>query len=136
MFQFNEDHLRITKPISINGLAPKIVDGKVITRVIHLPLHAEKGLNEQNKRLPDGLKMKIEKIPGYKPQPVVAAPDPAIAEMAKRIAELEAQNKQLSEKPAVETIVDESPLNLTVDMSESVQEKVEPKKLKNEKVPA
>lgn len=70
MFQFDQDHLRITKPISINGLSPKIVDGKVSSRIIHLPLNAEKGLKEQNTRLPDGLKMKIEKIPGYKPDPV------------------------------------------------------------------
>lgn len=70
MFQFDQDHLRITKPISINGLSPKIVDGKVVSRTIHLPLNAEKGLKEQNTRLPDGLKMSIEKIPGYKPKPM------------------------------------------------------------------
>lgn len=91
MFQFNEDHLRITKPISINGLAPKIVEGKVITRVIHLPLQAEKGLNEQNKRLPDGLKMKIEKIPGYKPQPVV---NNEVEQLKAQIAKLEAEKQK------------------------------------------
>lgn len=69
MFQFDQDHLRITKPISINGLSPKIVSGKVVSRTIHLPLNAEKGLKEQNSRLPDGLKMTIEKIPGYTPKP-------------------------------------------------------------------
>lgn len=86
---FTEDHLRITKPISLNGLSPKIVDGKVVSRVIHLPLGAERGLNEQNNRLPDGLKMKIEKIPGYNPKPA------EVANNNKEVEELKAEIERL-----------------------------------------
>lgn len=92
---FTEDHLRITKPISINGLSPKIVDGKVINRIIHLPLTAEKGLKEQNSRLPDGLKMDIKRIPGYTPLPA------EVVNNDKEIADLKAELEKLkSEKAA------------------------------------
>lgn len=65
MFQFDQPHLRVTKPITFNGVSPVIdhESGKVKSKIVHLPLAAEKGLLEQNNRLPDGLKMKIEKIP-------------------------------------------------------------------------
>lgn len=91
---FTEDHLRITKPISINGLSPKIVDGKVVNRVIHLPLTAEKGLKEQNSRLPDGLKMDIKKIPGYTPAPA------EIVNNDKEIEALKAELEQLKAEKA------------------------------------
>lgn len=95
---FNEDHLRITKPISINGLSPKIVDGKVINRVIHLPVTAERGLKEQNSRLPDGLKMKIEKIPGWTPTPAeVVNNDKEIEQLKAEIERLKA--KEATRKP-------------------------------------
>lgn len=89
---FNEDHLRVTKPISVNGLSPKIVDGKVINRIIHLPLGAERGLKEQNNRLPDGLKMSIERIPGYTPKP---------AEVVSNDKEMEALKAELAQLKAV-----------------------------------
>lgn len=78
MFQFDQPHLRVTKPITNNGVSPVIdqESGKVVTKVIHLPIYAEKGLIEQNNRLPDGLKMKIEKIPGYKPEIKIVPPAP------------------------------------------------------------
>lgn len=91
---FTEDHLRITKPISVNGLSPKIVDGKVINRVIHLPVTAERGLKEQNSRLPDGLKMKIEKISGYTPAPA------EVINNDKEIAALKAELEQLKAEKA------------------------------------
>lgn len=91
---FNEDHLRITKPISINGLSPKIVDGKVINRIIHLPVSAERGLKEQNTRLPEGLKMKIEKIPGYTPAPA------EVVNNNKEIEELKAELEKLKAEKA------------------------------------
>lgn len=94
MFSFNEDHLRITKPISINGVAPKIVDGKVVNRIIHLPLTAEKGLKESNSRLPEGLKMKIEKIPGYTPAPAVVETN------NKEMEDLKAELEQLRAEKA------------------------------------
>lgn len=65
MFQFDQAHLRVTKPLTNNGISP-VVDqetGRIKTKIVHLPLASEKGLLEQNNRLPDGLKMKIEKIP-------------------------------------------------------------------------
>lgn len=91
---FTEDHLRITKPISINGLSPKIVDGKVINRIIHLPLTAEAGLREQNSRLPDGLKMKIERINGYKPTQL------EVVNNNKEIDELKAELEKLKAEKA------------------------------------
>lgn len=95
---FNEDHLRITKPISINGLSPKIIDGKVVNRIIHLPLTAEKGLREQNSRLPDGLKMKIEKMPGYKPEAQPSETDSLRMQLAELLADKTRLEKELSEK--------------------------------------
>lgn len=95
---FNEDHLRITKPISINGMTPKIVDGKVVNRVIHLPLTAERGLKEENTRLPDGLKMKIERMPGYTAPQQPTESDSLKMQLAELIAQNERLQKELAEK--------------------------------------
>jgi hypothetical protein len=95
---FNEDHLRITKPISINGMTPKIVDGKVVNRIIHLPLGAESGLREENNRLPDGLKMKIEKMPGYTPPPQPSESDSLKIQLAELMAANAKLQKELTEK--------------------------------------
>lgn len=107
MVFFNEDHLRITKPISINGLSPKIVNDKVVSKIIHLPLTAEKGLREQNTRLPDGLKMKIEKIPGYTPTPAeVVNNDNEMALLRAELAQLKAEKaaKKPTGRPKKQTV--------------------------------
>lgn len=80
MFQFDQPHLRVTKPITFNGVSPVIdqESGKVKSKTVHLPLAAEKGLLEQNNRLPDGLKMKIEKIPAAPKQETKIIPPPPV----------------------------------------------------------
>lgn len=98
---FTEDHLRITKPISINGISPKIHEGKVVNRIIHLPLTAEKGLREQNTRLPDGMKMKIEKIPGYTPAPQPTEADSLRMQLAELLEEKNRLERELADKPKI-----------------------------------
>lgn len=91
----NEDHLRITKIRTVDGIMPVFgEDGKPAKKVIFAPntKDARKLFDDQNTRLPNQLKMTIEKFDGYRPEP---AGDPQVLEMQKRIAELEAQNKQL-----------------------------------------
>lgn len=94
---FNEDHLRITKPITLNGTSAKIVDGRVVTRIIHLPVTAERGLIEQNKRLPDGLKMKIERVQGYKPDPLHTEADSLRMQLAELMEEKTKLEEQLTQ---------------------------------------
>lgn len=60
---YSQDHIRVTKPLTSNGLNPQVDgDGKIRTKIIHLPLTAKKYLEKKNASLPDHLKMKIEVI--------------------------------------------------------------------------
>lgn len=72
---FNEDHLKITKPKTADGRTP-LIDPKTertVTKVIFAPSNpiTKKLFEEENTRLPNGLKMKIEHVKGYIPQPIV-----------------------------------------------------------------
>lgn len=96
----NIDHLRITKVRTTDGTTPVIgSDEKPVKKIIFAPAtkDAIKQFNDQNTRLPNQLKMKIEHVKGYTPQPIVQGPDPVIADMQRKIEELEAANKMLSD---------------------------------------
>lgn len=60
---FNEKHIRVSKPITSNGINPIIDDrGQIKYKVTHLPFTAKKHLDQRNAKLPSHLKMKIEVI--------------------------------------------------------------------------
>lgn len=102
----NEDHLRVTKVKTTDGVNPVYdSNNNVVKKIVELPLSAKKRIDEQNDLLPNQLKMKVEVIKAYNPPPVVtlpdpiaAVPDPQIAEMQNKINELEAQNSELKKK--------------------------------------
>lgn len=98
---FNEDHLQITKVRTNDGISPVIgEDGKVAKKIVFAPLNplSKKLLEEQNTRLPTSLKMKIDVIKAYKPEPVVDTSE--VDALKLQILELQAQNKQLKNTPA------------------------------------
>lgn len=105
---FNEDHLRITKVRTVNGTTPMTgVDERPIKKTIFAPLNKDtkKLFEDQNKRLPNNIKMKIEVVRAYKPEQI-AAPTPveiSILEQKNKdqealIEQLMEQNKKLQEK--------------------------------------
>lgn len=60
---YNEDHLRVTKPLTSDGMTPLVDDeDRIQKKIVHLPLSAKKILEQQNERLPKHLRMKIEVV--------------------------------------------------------------------------
>lgn len=99
MFFANEDHLRITKVRTADGLSPMIgEDEKPMKKIITAPLNPQtkKLFEEQNSRLPTSLKMKIEVVKGYKPEPVQQVAHPDNSELLKKLEDLEAKNAKLT----------------------------------------
>lgn len=96
MFFSNEDHLRVTKVRTVDGLQPLVVDDVIQKKVIHAPMSALKFLESQNQWLPNNLKMKIEKVKGYTPAPVQQPdPGPSVSDLQKQLDELKAENEKL-----------------------------------------
>lgn len=98
---FSEDHLRITKVRTLDGLSPVSgPDEKPLKKIIFAPLNKEskKLFEDQNTRLPTSLKMKIEVVPAYKPEPLPAQPLVNVSALEKEIAELKEQNRLLQEQ--------------------------------------
>lgn len=86
---FTEDHLRVQKPQTSNGINPVVgPDGKIAYKTVFLPITAKKFLEKKNAKLPEHLRTKIEVVPGYKPAQVV---DSRLSDAEQRIRELEAQ---------------------------------------------
>lgn len=95
---FNEDHLRITKVRTADGITPVFGEnGKPETKIVYAPDTKEtiKLFNELNSRLPTHLKMKLDKVPGYTPQQLPSQPVPDVSALEKEIAELKALNQLL-----------------------------------------
>jgi hypothetical protein len=83
---FNEDHLRVTKVKTTDGINPFYdSENRVVKKVIELPLTSKKLIEQQNDLLPNQLKMKIEVIKAYNPAPLPNEVDLLKA----KIAELE-----------------------------------------------
>lgn len=98
---FNEDYLRVSKPVTTDGVNLKLnPDGTRVMKVTHAPKSARKHLEVRNQSLPNNLKMVIEdvKFIPYEPKPVVQVSE-EIAKANARIAELEAE---LSKKVVAE----------------------------------
>jgi hypothetical protein len=86
---FTEDHLRVQKPITSNGINPVVgSDGKIAYKTVFLPITAKKFLEKKNAKLPEHLRTKIEVVPGCRPAPAV---DNRLSDAEQRIKELEAQ---------------------------------------------
>jgi len=101
---FNEDHLRITKVKTIDGTSPLIgLDERPVKKIVFAPLNPQtvKLFEDQNTRLPTNLKMKIEKVAAYRPEPLPAQPSVDVSALEKKISELEAANKTLTESNKV-----------------------------------
>lgn len=123
---YGEDHLRITKVRTANGISPVIneVTGLVEKKIVFAPLnpHTKRLFDEQNTRLPTNLKMKIEVVKAYKPEPVQQVVDTSqVDALTLKNLELEAKIKQLEEeknqtaaahKQSVENL-SETPANVT-----------------------
>lgn len=116
MFFANEDHLRITKVRTADGLSPIIgEDEKPMKKIITAPLNPQtkKLFEEQNSRLPTSLKMKIDVVKGYKPEPVQQVAQPDNSELLKKLEELQAQNAKLTlelkEKETTATVAVKEP---------------------------
>lgn len=75
---FPKGTLRVVSPVTVDGNRPKIVDGMQVTKTTFLPKTAKRALENQNKRLPEHLRKKIEPLeedyvdPAQVTQPVVA----------------------------------------------------------------
>lgn len=48
---FNGPHLRVTEPVTSNGILPVTVNGRVQEKVTFMPLTAQKLLEKKNARL-------------------------------------------------------------------------------------
>jgi hypothetical protein len=122
---FNEDHLKITKVRTLDGTTPLIVNERVQHKVIYAPNNAlvKKLLEEQNTRLPNGMKMKIEFIKGYAPDPVPAMVvdnsetellKKQLADLQKQNADLALQNKELEDFKVLQELEAEEQKNKAV----------------------
>lgn len=65
---FKGKYIRVTTPLTTNGVLPLIVDGQQQTEETHLPITAMKELEKKNVRLEKAgnahLKMKLEVVNG------------------------------------------------------------------------
>lgn len=97
---FNEDHLRITKVKTIDGTSPLIgPDERPVKKVIFAPDNpaSRKLFEDQNTRLPTNLKMKIDPVKAYKPEPVTVAAPVDTSELENENASLRAELKKMKE---------------------------------------
>lgn len=120
---FNEDHYKVTKVRTLDGTTPLIVDNVVQTKVVYFPKNpvVKKLLEEQNTRLPNGMKMKIELMNGYvqreAPAVVVDTSETdylkkQLEELRKQNAELDQQNKELQDFKVLKELEEEQKLSV------------------------
>lgn len=97
---FNEDHLKITKTRTADGVTPvQGPDERPLKKIIFVPYSklTMKLFEDQNSRLPTALKMKIEVVKAYSPQPVNMIPDTKEADdLKKQLEDLKKQNDLLA----------------------------------------
>lgn len=72
----SKPHLRVSVPVTTNGVLLKYDgNGQPSFKTKYLPLTAEKRLVQRNRRLPEHLRLKIERVdPTQVAQPVNSAP--------------------------------------------------------------
>lgn len=90
------------------------MDGdRVAKKIIYAPLSksTKKAFEDQNSRLPNQLKMKIEEIKAYKPEPIPQAPGPDVNDLQRQIDELKKQNAELqAQKTGVDKNIIKEPI--------------------------
>lgn len=74
---FPKGTLRVVSPVTVDGNRPKIVDGMQVYKETYLPKTAKRSLDNQNKRLPEHLRKKIEVLGEDYVQPTQEAQPPA-----------------------------------------------------------
>lgn len=120
---FNEDHLRITKIKTVNGITPQTgEDERPVKKVIFAPLNKDtrKLFDDQNKRLPNNIKMKIEVVKAYHPEPVISKTETdnsIIEQKNKELEEQKEQNRLLQEQIKAlqaQKVADPTPIGNTV----------------------
>lgn len=75
---FNEDHLQITAIRTNNGTTPVFDEqGRPVKKIVFAPKNRDtiRLFEDQNRRLPTHLKMKIDVVRAYKPEPVQTVVD-------------------------------------------------------------
>lgn len=66
---FTEDHLRVTKTKTVDGINPQYDEqNRPVKKVVHLPLTAKKFIESQNEKLPTQIKMDVQVIKAYDPE--------------------------------------------------------------------
>src|SRR5690349_11285817 len=110
---YSEDHLKITKPRTADGISALMDGERVAKKIIYAPLNptTKKAFEEQNTRLPNSLKMKIEVVKAYKPEPVPEIPGPDVNDLQRQIDELKKQNAELqAQKTGVDKNIIKEPV--------------------------
>lgn len=74
---FPGDYLKVSKPQSDGRGGVAIINDRIAYKVVHLPIQAENELKLANEKLPDHLKMKIERI---SPNAITLPKRPPVAE--------------------------------------------------------
>lgn len=77
---FKGDYLRVVSPVTEDGNRPLIdpETGKQVWKETALPVTARKALEDQNKRLPNHLKKKIEYVSTQEERPIANKENPVI----------------------------------------------------------
>lgn len=95
MFQFDQDYLRVSKPITTDGLNLALdKEGKRRMKIVHMPLSAEPYLKRRNDKLPDNLKLLIEKVQA-KPFQAPENPNAEIETLKALLTQSEAEKEKL-----------------------------------------
>lgn len=96
---FAEDHLRITKIKTVNGLTPEFDEqGRPVKKIVFAPKNRDtlRLFADQNTRLPNHLKMTIEPVKAYNPHAIHNSQQNDEAELLKlQLAALQAENEKL-----------------------------------------
>lgn len=95
---FHEDHLRITKVRTLDGISPLMgEDERPQKKIVFAPLNPQtkKLFEEENSRKPNQLKMKIEVVKAYQPEPIPQGPSSEVLDLQAKIKALEAENNSL-----------------------------------------
>lgn len=108
MFTFDQDHLRVLKPVTTDGLNLALdKEGKRRMKTVYMPLSAEPYLIKRNAKLPDNLKLVIERVQGIPPTPTVNA-TAEIETLKALLAQAEAEKAVLLAKQSQKPVKDET----------------------------
>lgn len=117
---FHEDHLRIIKVRTSDGISPAMgEDERPLKKIIFAPDNPQtrKLFAEENNRKPNQLKMKIEPVKAYKPEPVVSKNEQDNSILEQQNKDLAEQNRILQEQLKAlqaQKVVDPAPNGNTV----------------------